>query len=70
MLRFLSMLINLCSQFSDLIAFLLILFNMQVCLLQFSFSNTFLNLKSEILVFLLQLDVMVRINSRTFLPPV
>lgn len=70
MLRFLSMLINLCSQFNDLIAFLLILFNMQVCLLQFSFSNTFLNLKSEILVFLLQLDVMVRINSRTFLPPV
>lgn len=70
MLRFLSMLINLCSQFNDLIAFLLILFNMQVCLLQFSFSNTFLNLKSEILVFLLQLDVMVRISSRTFLPPV
>lgn len=70
MLRFLSMLINLCSQFNDLIAFLLILFNMQVCLLQFSFSNTFLNLKSEILMFLLQLDVMVRINSRTFLPPV
>lgn len=70
MLRFLSVLINLCSQFNDLIAFLLILFNMQVCLLQLFSANAFLNLKSEILVFLLQLDVMVRINSVTFLTPV
>lgn len=70
MLRFLSVLINLCSQFNDLIAFLLILFNMQVCLLQFFSANAFLNLKSEILVFLLQLDFMIRINSVTFLPPV